>query len=82
MTQRRASAPGPGESECRIVQAQLWSPLDGECAGPLCEILLRHLDDCLECMDQFVADARLKRLIASKCAGEVAPQRLRRWRTR
>jgi mycothiol system anti-sigma-R factor len=69
-----------GDPTCAVVLARLWTLIDGECASAICEALLRHLDDCEGCMDQFSRDARLKLLIATKCGGDKAPKRFRRWR--
>ena len=67
-------------NECEAFLAQLWYMIDGECSGEMCETLLRHADGCTRCSDQFRACARLKALIATRCGGETAPPRVRRWR--
>lgn len=69
----------PGESirpECAVVVARLWTLIDGECHPAICESLLRHLDDCSDCMSRFKLEARIKLLIATKCAGDTLPQKL------
>ena len=79
VNERPPEAP-PVDPRCAVVRARLWALIDGELPLSICETLLRHLDDCPECKDQFCADARLKQLIATKCRGDKVPQRFRVWR--
>jgi len=79
MNERPAEAP-PVDPRCAVVRARLWALIDGELSLPICETLLRHLDDCPDCKDRFCADARLKLLIATKCGGDGVPRRPRIWR--
>jgi mycothiol system anti-sigma-R factor len=79
MNERPPEVP-PVDPRCVVVRARLWALIDGELSLPICETLLRHLDDCADCKDRFCADARLKLLIATKCRGDELPQRLRFWR--
>ena len=79
MNERSPDSPPVGP-RCAVVRARLWALIDGELSLPICETLLRHLDDCPDCKDRFCADARLKLLIATKCRGEEFPRhpRIRR----
>jgi mycothiol system anti-sigma-R factor len=79
MDERPPETP-PVDPKCVVVRARLWALIDGELSLPICETLLRHLDDCPDCKDRFCADARLKLLIATKCGGYGVPQGLRVWR--
>ena len=60
----------PVDPRCAVVRARMWALIDGELSLPICEALLRHLDNCTECKDRFCADARLKLLMATKCRGD------------
>jgi mycothiol system anti-sigma-R factor len=61
--------------QCAVFLERLWTLIDGECPGPTCESLLQHLDECPDCMSRFRLEARIKRLIASKCGGDERPKR-------
>jgi mycothiol system anti-sigma-R factor len=68
----------PAESvppRCAVFLERLWLLIDGECPARMCESLLRHLDECPDCMSRFRLEARIKRLIATKCGGDKRPKR-------
>ncbi|OBK11852.1 mycothiol system anti-sigma-R factor [Mycobacterium asiaticum] len=62
---------------CAQVIAQIWTLLDGECQPDEREILQRHLEACPGCLQHYGLEERIKELIATKCSGEKAPERLR-----
>ncbi|OBI83478.1 mycothiol system anti-sigma-R factor [Mycobacterium asiaticum] len=62
---------------CAQVIAQIWTLLDGECQPDEKAILQRHLDACPGCLQHYGLEERIKELIATKCSGEKAPERLR-----
>jgi mycothiol system anti-sigma-R factor len=57
--------------------AEVWTFLDGECTGPVQAEFCEHLSTCTECLDRYVLEGRVKRLIATKCGGDRAPDRIR-----
>jgi mycothiol system anti-sigma-R factor len=77
------SSSGPGdaehdEAECAAVMAEVWTLLDGECTPETRDKLRRHLEDCPGCLRHYGVEERIKKLMAKKCGGEKAPERLRR----
>lgn len=71
---------GPVDHEhpgCAAVIAEVWTLLDGECTADSRERLQQHLDDCPACLRHYGVEERIKRLIATKCSGEKAPEGLR-----
>lgn len=74
---------GPAHSggdavDCTTVMAEVWTFLDGECGDKVYARVCQHLHACPSCLDNYALDARFKNLIATKCGGDIAPQR-RRW---
>lgn len=67
----------PGPPDCAAVVAEVWALLDGECTPESRSKLQQHLDDCPACLRHYGVEERVKRLIAAKCSGEKAPERLR-----
>ncbi|HEX7321793.1 MAG TPA: mycothiol system anti-sigma-R factor [Mycobacterium sp.] len=67
----------PPEVDCAAVIAEVWTLLDGECSPADKEKLRGHLEDCPECLRHYGLEERIKALIARKCGGDKAPQRLR-----
>jgi len=59
------------------VIAEVWTLLDGECTPDTRDRLRRHLEECPACLRYYGLEERVKRLIATKCGGEKAPERLR-----
>ena len=62
---------------CSAVIAEVWTLLDGECTADSRERLQRHLDECPSCLRHYGVEERIKRLIATSCSGEKAPEGLR-----
>ena len=62
---------------CAEVIAEVWTLLDGECTPETRARLRSHLEACPECLKHYGLEERIKALIASKCQGERAPERLR-----
>ena len=61
-----------------------WSPPVGpidpehpECAAETRDKLRHHLEECPTCLRYYGVEERVKSLIAKKCSGEKAPDRLR-----
>ena len=54
----------------------VWTLLDGECTPESRDKLKHHLDECPACLRHYGVEERVKNLIASKCGGEKAPERL------
>jgi anti-sigma factor (TIGR02949 family) len=71
--------PTQSRVDCASATARTWQFLDGECTPELDRALVEHIVRCRDCWDGFVAEARMKRIVATKCAGERAPERLRRY---
>ncbi|BBZ05542.1 anti-sigma factor RshA [Mycolicibacterium chitae] len=62
---------------CSAVIAEVWTLLDGECTADSRERLQQHLDECPACLRHYGVEERIKRLIATRCSGEKAPEGLR-----
>jgi len=62
---------------CAEVIAEVWTLLDGECTAATKERLRQHLEACPGCFKHYGLEERIKALIATKCSGEKAPERLR-----
>ncbi len=67
----------PEHPECASVIAEVWTLLDGECTDDTREKLRHHLDECPTCLRFYGVEERIKKLIASRCSGERAPDGLR-----
>ena len=67
----------PEHPECASVIAEVWTLLDGECTTETRDKLRHHLEECPTCLRQYGVEERVKRLIATKCSGEKAPESLR-----
>ena len=67
----------PNHPECASVIAEVWTLLDGECTDDTRERLRHHLDECPTCLQYYGVEERIKKLIASRCGGERAPDGLR-----
>jgi mycothiol system anti-sigma-R factor len=64
--------------ECASVLAEVWTFLDGECTDETLARLCRHLEVCESCLHHYALEGRIKKLIATKCGGDKAPERFRR----
>ncbi len=64
------------KAECAEVIAEVWTLLDGECTAETKEKLRQHLEACPGCFQHYGLEERIKALIATKCGGERAPERL------
>jgi mycothiol system anti-sigma-R factor len=62
---------------CAQVIAEVWTLLDGECTEETRARLRQHLEACPGCLQHYGLEERIKGLIANKCRGETAPERLR-----
>jgi mycothiol system anti-sigma-R factor len=71
------SCGNPHETDCSEVLAEVWLFLDHECDQKRRALLAQHLDECAPCLAQYGIDEALKRLLASKCGGEHAPDSLK-----
>jgi mycothiol system anti-sigma-R factor len=67
----------PAHPECAAVIAEVWTLLDGECSDDTRDKLRHHLEECPTCLRQYGVEERVKKLIASRCSGEKAPDSLR-----
>ena len=67
----------PEHPECAAVIAEVWTLLDGECTADTRVKLQQHLEECPTCLRHYGMEERVKKLIASKCSGEKAPESLR-----
>lgn len=67
----------PEHPDCAAVMAEVWTLLDGECTPETRDKLRHHLEACPGCLRQYGVEEQIKRLIANKCGGEKAPERLR-----
>ena len=66
----------PDHPECAAVVAEVSLLLDGEVTAETRERLQQHLDECPTCLRHYGLEERIKKLIATKCSGEKAPQYL------
>lgn len=69
--------PEHDHADCAAVMAEVWTLLDGECTPETRDKLRQHLEACPGCLRHYGVEERIKRLIANKCGGEKAPERLR-----
>ncbi|MCG5431592.1 mycothiol system anti-sigma-R factor [Mycobacterium sp. MYCO198283] len=67
----------PEHPDCAAVLAEVWTLLDGECTPETRDQLRHHLEECPACLRHYGLEERLKKLIATKCSGERAPDGLR-----
>ncbi|MCB1291814.1 mycothiol system anti-sigma-R factor [Mycolicibacterium sp.] len=65
-----------GHQDCVVVIEQVWALLDGEVTDETRDELRVHLERCPACLRQYGVEERIKRLIATKCSGEKAPEGL------
>lgn len=65
-----------GHTDCAMVIAEVWMLLDGEVTDDTRDRLQLHLDQCPACLRHYGVEERIKKLIATKCSGEKAPERL------
>jgi mycothiol system anti-sigma-R factor len=72
----------PIDPNCAAIRSMVWTVLDGECTARVCENILDHFDECVDCFTYFRLEARVKLLIGTKCGGDKAPKRLGRRRLR
>ncbi|MFO7191279.1 MULTISPECIES: mycothiol system anti-sigma-R factor [Thermocrispum] len=62
---------------CSDVLAEVYLLLDKECHEEHAAELRRHLDGCPDCLEQYGISEGLKQLLARKCGGDHAPQKLK-----
>jgi mycothiol system anti-sigma-R factor len=67
----------PHETDCAEVLAEVWLFLDHECDDARRRLLERHLDECRPCLAEYGLDEKLKKLLATKCSGDRAPDGLK-----
>lgn len=77
MTEFSAAGEPVIKAECADLIAKIWKLIDGECEPEDREKLRKHLEECPPCEQLHGLEGRLKVLIATKCSGEKAPERLR-----
>jgi len=65
------------DTDCSEVLAEVWLFLDDECDQRRRALLTQHLDECSPCLAQYGLDEKLKKLLATKCGGEHAPDGLK-----
>jgi mycothiol system anti-sigma-R factor len=65
-------------SDCDEILQELYTFLDGEITPESKESILRHLDDCLNCLHVYDFHAELRMVIAAKCRDEAPPGLLER----
>jgi mycothiol system anti-sigma-R factor len=65
------------DTDCAEVLAQVWLFLDHECDESRRRLLEQHLDECGPCLAEYGLDEKLKKLLATKCGGDKAPEGLR-----
>ena len=57
--------------------ATAWTFLDGECTDDTRAWVSQHLGACEGCLSHYALEGRIKNLIATRCKGDAAPERLR-----
>lgn len=65
------------DTDCSEVLAEVWLFLDNECDQARRALLAQHLDECAPCLAEYGLEEKLKLLLATKCGGDRAPDRLR-----
>jgi mycothiol system anti-sigma-R factor len=65
------------DTDCSEVLAEVWLFLDHECDQTRRALLAQHLDECGPCLAEYGIDDKLKKLLATKCGGEHAPDELK-----
>ena len=65
------------DTDCSEVLAEVWLFLDHECDQARRALLAQHLDECGPCLAEYGIDDKLKKLLATKCGGEHAPDELK-----
>ena len=68
--------PDAGHADCSLVIRQVWALLDGEVTDGSRDELRQHLEQCPACLRHYGVEERIKKLIATKCSGEKAPEYL------
>jgi len=67
-----------GEVDCAEVLDQVYEYLNGELGDESIALVKGHLDDCSPCLQEFGLEDAVRKLVATSCACEAAPDRLRR----
>ena len=70
------SDPDAGHTDFAVVMAEVWMLLDVECTEDETDRLRRHLEHCPACLRHYGVEERIKKMIATKCSGEKAPETL------
>lgn len=63
---------------CEEVARLLWQYMDRELDAATFERLQEHIRQCRDCGPRHEFEARLRTIIRQKCAGQPAPEPLRR----
>ena len=66
------------EVDCAEVLDQVYEYLNGELGDDSIERVKGHLDDCSHCLREFGIEDEVRKLVATSCACETAPDRLRK----
>lgn len=69
--------PDRQEFDCAGVLEDVYIFLDNEGDPAQRARMQRHLDECPRCLRDVGIEADLKALLARKCGGDIAPERLR-----
>ena len=64
------------DDDCRLVMAEVWALLDGEVTDDKRDRLRHHFEECPACFQHYGVEERIKRLIATKCGSDKAPEYL------
>ncbi|WP_019814159.1 mycothiol system anti-sigma-R factor [Saccharomonospora saliphila] len=67
----------PDNVNCDDALAEIYLLLDKECSPERDEQLRKHIDDCPPCLEEYGIDDQIKRLLARKCGGDLAPAELK-----
>ena len=70
----------PEHPDCAKFIAGCGRCIDGEdprCKPETSELVRHHLEECPDCLRHYGMEERVKRLLATKCSGEKAPEGLR-----
>jgi len=71
-----SGASGVGE-DCEHVLERVYEFIDNELDTASGDAIRRHLSDCEPCLDKFDVEQAVKKLIAQRCGGDIAPAGLR-----
>ena len=65
------------ETDCSVVLSEVYLYLDLECSEERRQLIKKHRDDCVGCLQEFGIEHDVKALVGRCCGDERAPAELR-----